>query len=112
MPEARKPLPRNGPSYEVAGMRFQIRSASARNRFQAWPDDISSSSTPPGQGAAAGAGAVTAGPATAGLDASAAAAVPATPPSSALREISTMRPPHKSSEHVPPWRAAGVRHHG
>src|SRR5436309_3169471 len=42
MPEPSKPLPRNGPSNHVVGMRCQIRSAPARKRAQARAEGIAS----------------------------------------------------------------------
>src|SRR2546430_15791977 len=78
MPEPRRPLPRNGPSYQVVGIRFQTRSAPARN----WGQDTSSSSQPPWWSSSVGSAIAAAG-------GSAPASAPAAaPPSTARRGIS------------------------
>src|SRR3954470_1466308 len=88
MPEPRKPLPRNGPSYQIVGIFFQTRSEPARKSFQF---TLSATQPPCRKSASTSAAAGAAGAAAAGTAGSAEAAAPAaTPPSTALRVISLM----------------------
>src|SRR2546430_7288605 len=80
MPEPRRPLPRNGPSYQVVGIRFQTRSAPARD----WDQETSTSSQPPWWSSSVGSAIAAAG-------GSAPASAPAAaPPSTARRVISVI----------------------